>query len=575
VQRLAGFASLAFVAALTACRAQMETHPPDARPARSSSELAAPPRSVTISIVGTNDVHGRVENLPVFGGYLANLRRARQLDGGVLLVDAGDVFQGTLESNLGEGTAMIAAYAALGYQAVAVGNHEFDYGPAGAAVTPTGAGEDARGALKARAAEAPFPFLAANLLDGASKRRVDWPNMPASVTVAVAGVKVGIVGATTEETLETTMRSNVSDLAIAPLAETLGREAAALRKGGAQLVVAAVHAGGKCERFTGAVEADACQADSEIFRAARALPAGAIDVIVAGHSHAGLAHRVNGVAIIESNAYGRAFGRVDVTLGGTPMAPTTSRIFPPRAICQTGEGATCVAGSYEAAPVVADAKVAAAIAPHIEVARQKRNAKVGVKIEGVLRRAYGEESALGNLFADLTRATVPAARTVVGLMNGGGLRADLPAGDLLYGQLYEAFPFDNKVAVVTLKAADLSALLAHHLASAGGILSLSGVDAAATCKAGSLVVTLRRRPGGQPLLADETLDLVASDFLLTGGDGFWGSLPVPRVDTKELLLRDAWAAGLAKRGKVREADVFDPRAPRLAFPGKRPVRCKD
>ncbi|MEJ7729271.1 MAG: 5'-nucleotidase C-terminal domain-containing protein [Polyangiaceae bacterium] len=493
----------------------------------------------------------------------------------MLLVDAGDVFQGTLESNLGEGTVMIAAYAVLGYQAVAVGNHEFDFGPAGAAVTPTGAGEDARGALKARAAEAPFPFLAANLLDGASKRRVDWPNMPATATVDIAGVKVGIVGATTEETLATTLRSNVSDLAIAPLVEALGREAAALRKAGAQLVVAAVHAGGKCERFSGSVEADGCEAESEIFRVARALPAGAVDVIVAGHTHAGLAHRVNGVAIIESTSYGRAFGRVDLTLGGSPMAPTASRIFPPRTICETGEGATCAGGSYEAAPVVADAKVAAAIAPHVDQARHKRNAKVGVQVEGPLRRAYAEESALGNLFADLTRAAVPATRTVVGLMNGGGLRADLPAGELLYGQLYEAFPFDNKVAVVTIKGAELAALLAHHLASGGGILSLSGVQAAAACKAGKLVVTLRRRPGGQPLRAEETLDLVASDFLLTGGDGFWGSLPIPRVDTKDLLLRDAWAAGLAKRGKVREAEVLDARAPRLVFPGKRPVRCKE
>ena len=124
-----------------------------------------PTGRMTLSVVGTNDLHGHLESLPVFGGFLANLRRVRAQDGGVvLLVDAGDMFQGTLESNLNEGHAVVRAYAALGYAAVAVGNHEFDYGPVGPAVTAAGPGDDRRGALRARAAEAPFPFLAANLI---------------------------------------------------------------------------------------------------------------------------------------------------------------------------------------------------------------------------------------------------------------------------------------------------------------------------------------------------------------------------------------------------------------------------
>src|SRR6187549_3062659 len=88
-----------------------------------------PPRvahgSVTISIVGTNDLHGAVDRLPILAGYVANLRAARAADGGaVLLIDAGDMFQGTLESNLNEGASVIAAYNALGYAASAVGNHD-------------------------------------------------------------------------------------------------------------------------------------------------------------------------------------------------------------------------------------------------------------------------------------------------------------------------------------------------------------------------------------------------------------------------------------------------------------------
>src|SRR5258706_13221026 len=72
----------------------------------------------TITIIGTNDLHGALDRLPLFAGFLANVRAARAADGGgVLLVDAGDLFQGTLESNLAEGADVIRAYNALGYAA--------------------------------------------------------------------------------------------------------------------------------------------------------------------------------------------------------------------------------------------------------------------------------------------------------------------------------------------------------------------------------------------------------------------------------------------------------------------------
>ena len=115
---------------------------------------------VELSLLGTTDVEGRVHSLPLLAGYLANLRAERTRGGGALaLFDAGDIIQGTLETNLNEGEVMIAAYDALGYSAATIGNHEFDHGPAGEAATPK-AGQpegpltDPRGALKARLAQA-------------------------------------------------------------------------------------------------------------------------------------------------------------------------------------------------------------------------------------------------------------------------------------------------------------------------------------------------------------------------------------------------------------------------------------
>ena len=94
------------------------------------------PHLVTLSIVGTTDLHGFVfprngrGGLAVLAGFLNNLRAARKADGGaVLLLDAGDTFQGGIESNLSEGALVVDAFNAMGYAAAAIGNHEFDFGP--------------------------------------------------------------------------------------------------------------------------------------------------------------------------------------------------------------------------------------------------------------------------------------------------------------------------------------------------------------------------------------------------------------------------------------------------------------
>jgi 5'-nucleotidase len=145
------------------CAACAEPPPPAARVTpRIASAVAPRPAAVSapapfvLSFLGLNDLHGRLRALPAFAGYVANVRRARAKDGGaVALVDAGDMFQGTLESNLTEGASVIAAYRALGMTVATLGNHEFDFGP-------VAGGDDPQGAIRARIREAPFPILSAN-----------------------------------------------------------------------------------------------------------------------------------------------------------------------------------------------------------------------------------------------------------------------------------------------------------------------------------------------------------------------------------------------------------------------------
>ena len=217
--------------------------------------VAAAPQQdvVTLTVVGTTDLHGYVfarnghGGLALLGGYLRNLRAARAADGGaVVLIDAGDTFQGAIESNLSEGAIVIDAYEALGYTAAVIGNHEFDFGPVDDAGARQSLGTDPRGAIKAAAASAKFPFLAANLVDDATGKPVEWPNVHRSVLVEAAGVKVGIVGVMSIDALRATLPVNVQGVRIAPLAPAVAAAATELRAAGAQVVIVGAHAGGAC-----------------------------------------------------------------------------------------------------------------------------------------------------------------------------------------------------------------------------------------------------------------------------------------------------------------------------------------
>src|SRR5688572_6807517 len=188
---------------------------------------------VHVVLVGTTDVHGwfngRIE-VPTGGGegvhhggvallasYVDALRAANE--GNVVLVDSGDMFQGTLESNMFEGEPVVRAYNALGYAAAAVGNHEFDYGPVGRKVIATQPGEDSLGVLKRNAGIARFPFLAANMIERSTGQTPAWAKR--YTVVEVKGAKIGIIGLATPDTPDVTLEANVRTLDFTdPLAAT-------------------------------------------------------------------------------------------------------------------------------------------------------------------------------------------------------------------------------------------------------------------------------------------------------------------------------------------------------------------
>ena len=403
-----------------------------ARPA--PFEAAA--RVIRLSLVATTDLHGYVfprdgaGGLAVFGGYLANLRAARAADGGgVVLVDAGDTWLGGIESDMSEGAVVVDAYGALGYAAAAIGNHDLEFGPVDAWWAAPGETPDLRGALKARARRAAFPFLAANLAERATGAPVAWPNVQPSAMVDVAGVRVGLVGVMTIDALSLTLAPNVAGLVVTPLVPAIVREATALRARGAQVVVVVAHAGGSCTAFGSPDDLASCDDSAEIVYAARALPPGLVDAIAAGHTHDAMAHRVNGIPIVQAYSWGRAFGRIDLDIdvtraggavvGATLHAPTTicARVEAATGACATAATPSSVAARYEGRDVSPDARVTAAMAPAIARVEAVRARPLGAHLgAAVTRVGTSGESPLGHLFAEAIRAAVPGA--TVGLSYG-------------------------------------------------------------------------------------------------------------------------------------------------------------
>lgn len=564
-----------------ACAAACSHKAPAPQAPTPAAAQAAQHKPITLSIIGTNDLHGAIERLPLFAGFVANLRAARAADGGgVVLVDGGDMFQGTLESNLGEGADVVRAYNAIGYQAVAIGNHEFDYGPVGPQVTAKSETDDPRGALKARAAEAKYPFVASNVVDAKTNAVVDWQNVVPSTLIEVAGVKVGIIGASTQSTPTTTMPANFVGLAISPPAPAIAAEAARLRGQGAQLIVATMHIGSNCKDVQHHDDTSSCEKSDEIWPLIAGLPKGAVDVIVGGHTHAGMAHLVNGIAVIESYANGRAFGRVDVTIADGKVAGV--KIDAPHLMCALDKDhnpvpvAQCQPGDYEGKPVVADAAVQKIADEAIARATERRKELLGVTLTETVTRAHGTESAEGNLVTDLMLAARPDVQ--ITMTNGGGLRADLPAGPLTYGQLFESAPFDNRFAIVDITGKDLKKIITDNLTKGGGILSFAGLTAKARCKGAQL--DLQVKVAGKPVTDAAHYKLATSDFLASGGDGVIGKLGLPAdaIKPTDVIIRDGMADVLRSWKGTPKATI-DPgkllvkKSPRLDYEGKRPLSC--
>ncbi|MBC7790369.1 MAG: 5'-nucleotidase C-terminal domain-containing protein [Anaerolineae bacterium] len=460
---------------------------------RSSRTAPSTSRGRRIRILATNDFHGALESRAdsrgvVRGGAVAlaaSIQRASrdcQADCALVLLDGGDMYQGTLPSNLAFGRPVIQLYNMLGYSAAALGNHEFDWGI---------------DTLKARMREARYPFLGANVrfADGS-----DVPWIPNDTLIERNGIRIGIIGLASVLTPATTRAVNVKGLRFDDPAPIVGELARGLRARGAEAVIVVAHDGAFCDR-TGEAS---CEGEIVAFLSKLDEK---IDAVVSGHTHSLISSRVKGTPLVQARSSGTALGVIDLQVGGE--ATISVRDVLPDSLVKLPRVDSLVRSAV------------AAVASRVDQS-------VAMIAEAMPRD--GEQYALGNLIADAQRR---AGKADVSVVNNGGIRTGLKAGNATYGKLYEIQPFANTLHRLTVRGRDLRAYVERLLERGEPRYHFSGIGIAYSPSEpqGRRVQSLTQGKSA-PIDPARNYTVVMNDFLATGGEG----LELARQASRDELL---------------------------------------
>jgi 2',3'-cyclic-nucleotide 2'-phosphodiesterase (5'-nucleotidase family) len=378
---------------------------------------------------------------------------------------------------------MIDLFNTLGIDAMAVGNHEFDFGPE---------------VLVERIAEARFPMLSNNALepDGSLIEGVTE-----SLMVDVGAYKVGLFGLTT---VGTAVKSTPGPITFADPLETAEAMAAKLREAGADLVVAVAH--------TDRGE------DNALIRAAP------VDLVLSGDDHDLRVAYDGRMALVESGSQAEFVSVITVTMDTVEGSSGPSFVWEP---------------SFElinTAAVEPSARLADAVQGYLDKLSAELDIEIGtteVPLDSRRTTVRAQESAFANLFADATRAAVGAD---VAITNGGGIRADrtYEAGTVLTRRdIQSELPFGNKTILIEVSGADLRAALENGVSAvedgAGRFPHVSGLSFSfdASKPVGERVTDIK--VGGAPLDDAATFKLATNDFMGDGGDGYAMFIDKPRI----------------------------------------------
>ncbi|WLR41374.1 5'-nucleotidase C-terminal domain-containing protein [Bacillus carboniphilus] len=436
-----------------------------------------------ITLLHTNDTHSKVWEDKYAGMGFAKIatlvEQYEEANPNTLVLDAGDTFHGTTFSTLVEGTSIVEVMNEIGYDAMAAGNHDFNYGYE---------------RLLELAGLTEFPVLSANVVYEETGEHLLKPY----TIEEVDGIKIGIFGLTTPETTYKTHPANVEGIEFLDPADVANEMVAELEKQNVDTIVALTHLG-----------TDASSTDTSI-KVANEAPG--IDLIVDGHSHTvdNIDEHGNGTLIVSAGEYTENLGVVNLTFENGELVSKESEMI-------TKEEA-------EEMGIEEDPEVKALIdeidAEHDEILSEVIGS-TDVVLDGEREQVRAGETNLGNLITD---AMLSETGADVALMNGGGIRSSVDQGEITKGEVITVLPFGNYITTIEVTGQTLLDALEHGTSSypevSGAFPHVAGMTFAIDTEqpAGERVHSVKI--DGTPLDIEATYTLATNDFLAAGGDDY-------------------------------------------------------
>ncbi|GIP35221.1 5'-nucleotidase C-terminal domain-containing protein [Paenibacillus sp. J2TS4] len=460
-----------------------------------------------VTVFATSDIHSHLEPYQPAGteyviGGLAKmshiLKETRKKQPNTLLVDAGDAPYNTNIGNLFEGASTIEVMNEMNYDAMVLGNHDFDF---------------PFDVMERNAESAQFPFLSANTLYNQQKPSF----LHSSVIKEVDGVRIGIVGVTDDESHYYTHPKNVEGISFIDHFEAAQREVDELREQ-TDVIIALAHLHGDNPVLPTKVKG--------------------IDVeIGGGQDVVDFPKLIDGTWLISPGKHAEVLNQINIQMfAGQMIGLNFAHLFMTDNL-QSDPGVTGIIERYSS---------------QLDEKMKQVIGKTEVHLDGERQTVRMKESNLGNAVADSLRELTGAD---IALQNGGGIRTSIPEGEITLEQIYAVLPFDNTVVMVEASGQTVWDALEHSLASypaaAGGFLQVSGIEYTfdAAKEAGSRLVEVTI--DGQPLDRARMYKVVANDFLTGGGDKFTmlKEETVLMQQTKHYL-RDAFTEYVQKHGTI-------------------------
>ncbi|HHX27170.1 MAG TPA: multifunctional 2',3'-cyclic-nucleotide 2'-phosphodiesterase/5'-nucleotidase/3'-nucleotidase [Firmicutes bacterium] len=464
-----------------------------------------------VVILYMNDIHGRLESFKaadsdaLVGGVIKLATLVEDIvgekAGNVIILNAGDALHGTNIVNLFEGTPMVEALGAIGVDAMAIGNHEFNYG---------------QSVLLKRAEEANFTFLSANTIQADSRRVL----FPGALILSVGGKRIGIFGLTPIDTPTVTHPKNVEGLEFLDPIRVSSWMVPYLRdQEKVDLVIGLTHIGYDDDRLL-----------------ASKVPG--IDIIVGGHSHTKLdkPEMVASTIIVQAGEHAQALGSLEVSYENGKVTDYAGALIP----CGP--------------EVVEDSRIGEIIRTYNKELEAKLSEVIGeaaTALDGERANVRTRETNLGNLVADVMRE---AGAADIGLTNGGGLRASIGEGLITVGDVFTVLPFDNTLVVLEVAGADIRAALERSVSEypnqLGAFLQVSGLSFEFDpAKApGERVVSVL--VDNKPLDEKKVYTVATNDFVAAGGDGYDMLKDCKVIFSSGEMLRDVFVRYIEQLDKV-------------------------